>query len=326
MKRARIISTGYYLPEKILTNKDLEKMVDTSDEWITKRTGIKTRHIAAPDEAASDMGIKAARMAISKASINTKDIDMIICATITPDHLFPSTAAVMQNKLGIKNSSAFDLSAACSGYIYALSVAESFLLQNKADNVLVVASEKLSCITDWEDRNTCVLFGDGAGAALLQRSEGESGILSSYLQADGSLGDLLILPAGGSRKPASKETLENRDHYLKMEGNEVFKVAVRRMIEASKKSISDAGIEPEDIRLVIPHQANKRIIEAIRTKLNLTDDRVYTNLDHTGNTSAASIAIAMGEGEDKGRIKTGDIINIVSFGGGFTWAGMTIKW
>ena len=197
---------------------------------------------------------------------------------------------------------------------------------NKAKNVLVVASEKLSCITDWEDRNTCVLFGDGAGAAVLQKTPDKSGILSSFLKADGSLGDLLILPAGGSRMPASEKTLKNHEHYLKMEGNEVFKVAVRRMIEASQKSIKDAGVDPNDLDLLIPHQANKRIIEAIRSKLNLTEDQVYTNLDHTGNTSAASIAIAMAEAEEMNKINSGDIINIVSFGGGFTWAGMTIRW
>jgi len=325
MQRARIISTGYYLPDKILTNKDLEKMVDTTEEWITKRTGIKERHIAAENEASSDMGTAAVKMALDNAGLKPEDIDCLICSTITPDHFFPSTACVIQKNLNLVNAFAFDISAACSGYLYAISVAESLLLNGKINNAIVVAAEKMSSITDWEDRSTCVLFGDGAGAVILKKAEGERGILSTYHGSDGSLGDLLVLPAGGSRKPATAETVKNREHFLQMNGSEVFKVAVRRMIESAEAVIEKAGIQPSDIKLLIPHQANLRIINAIAKRLNLNDDQIFINLDKTGNTSAATIAISLGEAAEDGRLKENDIAVLVSFGGGFTWSGIALR-
>ena len=326
MNRARIISTGYYLPAKILTNKDLEKMVDTTDEWITKRTGIKERHIAAEGESSSDMGTEAAKMALKNAKMKPEEIDCVICSTVTPDHFFPSTACLIQKNLNLTNAFAFDISAACSGYPYALSVARSMLMNDSINNVIVVASEKMSSITDWTDRSTCVLFGDGAGAAILRNEDSESGILSVYHGSDGSLGDLLIVPAGGSRKPASYETVKNKQHFIQMEGNEVFKEAVRRMIESANYVIEDAGINVEDIKLVIPHQANLRIINAIAKRLKLKDDQVFINLDKTGNTSAATIAISLAEADESGLIKTGDIIILTSFGAGVTWGGIAIRW
>jgi 3-oxoacyl-[acyl-carrier-protein] synthase III len=324
--KARIIGAGYYLPKRILTNQDLEKMVDTSDEWITKRTGIKERHIAEATESSSDMGIKAAKKALEDAKISPLEIDGIICSTVTPDHSFPSNACLIQNSLGAKNAFAFDLSAACSGFIYALSVAESLLMQDKVKNVLVVACEKMSSITNWEDRSTCVLFGDASGAVVLHKEEGNNGILSSYLGADGSLGDLLILKAGGSRKPASMETVANKEHYLTMDGNEVFKVAVYRMIEAGSKALEKSGLKPENINLIIPHQANLRIIEAIAKRLDISREKVFVNLHETGNTSAATIAVGLAQAKEKKLIKENDIIVLTSFGAGFTWAGMVIRW
>jgi 3-oxoacyl-[acyl-carrier-protein] synthase III len=324
--KARIISTGYYLPPRVLTNEELEKMVDTTDEWITTRTGIKERHIAASDESTSDMGIHAARSAMKKAHIKPEEIDAVLCATVTPDHLFPSTACIIQRELGLKNAFACDLSAACSGFIYALSVAESLLLQDKANTVLVVASEKLSYITDWKDRSTCVLFGDGAGAAILKKEKGVRGILSAYLGSDGNLGNLLMVPAGGSRSPISLEAIENRQHYLKMQGDKVFKVAVQKMVESAKKAIELAGVKAEDVKLAIAHQANLRIIEAIAKRLNFKKSRMFVNLYKTGNTSAASIAIALSEAEETELLKKDDIILLVSFGAGLTWAGMVLRW
>lgn len=326
MHRAKIVSAGYYLPSRILTNKELERMVDTTSEWITTRTGIKERRIARDNESTSDMGINASVIAMEKVGLRPEDIDAVICATVTPDYFFPSTACMIQKELELKNAFAFDLSAACCGFIYALTVAETLLLQNKVKTVLVVASEKLSSITDWEDRSTCVLFGDGAGAVIMQKGDGKSGILSSYLGSDGNLGDLLMVPAGGSRKPASEETVKNREHYIKMEGNRVFKVAVHRMIEAATKSIELAGIKSKDIKLLIPHQANLRIIDAIVKRLDLKPEQIFVNLDKTGNTSAASIAISLGEAEEKNLIKRQDVIVLVSFGAGFTWAGMVLRW
>ncbi len=324
--KARIISTGYFLPERILTNKDLEKMVDTTDEWITKRTGITERRIASEEEASSDMGTRASQMAIENAGIKANEIDAVICSTITPDHFFPSTACLIQHNLRIKDAYAFDLSAACSGFLFALNTAESMLLSGKADTVLVVAPEKLSSITDWKDRSTCVLFGDGAGAAILKKDESGNGIQSTYLKSDGAFGDLLMVPAGGSRMPASPETIEKRQHYLKMKGNEIFKVAVKSMIKAAKHVIKDAAFKPEDIKALIPHQANMRIINAIEKRLSLKDEQIFVNLDKTGNTSAASIAISLGELESSGGLKEGDKVVLVSFGGGLTWAGIALTW
>jgi 3-oxoacyl-[acyl-carrier-protein] synthase-3 len=326
MTTARIISTGYYLPPTVLTNKDLEKLVDTTDEWIIERTGIKERRIAENDESTSDMGINAGKNALEKANMTPDEIDAIIVSTITPDHLFPSTACIIQRELKLKNAFAFDLSAACSGFIYALTMAESLLLNEKADTVLVIASEKMSSITNWEDRTTCVLFGDGAGAAILKRDNNKRGILSTYLASDGNYGDLLIIPGGGSRNPTSAESLKNKQHFLHMKGNEVFKVAVQKMLKAANISLERAGLKPEDIKLLIPHQANLRIIKAIAKRLNLKNDQVFINVDKVGNMSAATIALGLAEAQEKKIINEGDIINLVAFGAGFTWAGMALRW
>ncbi|MCX5715625.1 MAG: ketoacyl-ACP synthase III [Candidatus Omnitrophica bacterium] len=326
MYRARIISTGYYLPERVVTNKELEKLVDTTDEWITTRTGIKERHIAAAGESSSDMGIRAARWALEKAHMKPEEIDALICATATPDHSFPATSCLIQKALKFTNAFAFDVSAACSGFLYALTVAETMLLADKAKTVLVVATEKLSSVTDWTDRSTCVLFGDGAGAAILKKENGERGILSTYLKSDGTLSDLLMVPAGGSRKPASEETIKNREHYLRMDGNEVFRMAVHKMIEAVEEAIKRAGIKTEDVKFFVPHQANLRIIDAIAKRLKIKPEQMFVNLYKTGNTSAASIAIAISEAEEQGLIKSGDIIVLVSFGAGFTWGGIALRW
>jgi len=326
MIKAKIAAMGFYLPEKILTNADLEKMVDTNDEWITKRTGIKERRIARADETTADMGVIAAQNAINKAKINPEDIDIVICSTITGDYTTPSTACLLQDRLGAKNAFAFDISAACSGFIYALAVAEKFVLNEPRKTVLVVASEKLSSITNWEDRGTCILFGDGAGAAIVKASTDGKGIVSSYLRSDGSLYDFLMVKAGGSKKPASIETVQNREHFLSMDGSDVFKHAVSKMCESAEKTLELSGWESEELGMLFPHQANIRIIDAIRKRLSLPEEKVFVNLHKLGNTSAATIPISLAEAENKGLIKPGDKVLLVSFGGGFTWAGMSIIW
>ena len=322
----KIIGTGSYLPERILTNNDLERMVDTSDEWIVSRTGIKARHIAAKNEASSDLAIKASEKAIKDAKIKIEEIDLIIVATITPDMFFPSTACIVQTKLGIKDAVAFDISAACSGFIYALSIAHKYLSTNTNKVALVIAAETLSKITDWEDRNTCVLFGDGAGAAILKNVESKNGFLSFYLGADGKYGDLLKMPAGGSRMPATGETVRQRMHFLKMSGNEVFKIAVQSMIKSAQEALRKSGLKCEDVNLIIPHQANVRIIEAMAKRLKIPMDRVFLNIHRCGNMSAATTAVGLDEAYREGKIKPGDIVELVAFGGGFTWGGCVMKW
>ncbi len=325
-EKIKIIGTGAYLPEKILTNSDLEKMVDTSDEWIVSRTGIKERHIADDGEAASDLAVKAAEEAIKDAKIDKKDIDLVIVATITPDMFFPSTACIVQSKLGIKDTAAFDVSAACSGFIYALSIAHQFLDTGASKLALVIATETLSKITDWEDRNTCVLFGDGAGAAILKKVKGNNGFLSFYLGADGKHGDLLKMPAGGSRMPATEETVKQRMHFLKMRGNEVFKIAVQSMIKSAQEALKAGGLNCENVNLVIPHQANMRIIEAMAKRLRIPTEKIFLNIHRCGNMSAASIAVGLNEAYRQGRIKPDDIVELVAFGGGFTWGGCVMRW
>jgi 3-oxoacyl-[acyl-carrier-protein] synthase-3 len=322
----RIVGTGSYLPEKVLTNKDLEKMVDTSDEWIVSRTGIKERRICSDKEAASDLGIKAARRALEYANVKVKDVDLLIVATITPDMFFPSTSCIIQTKLGIKNAAVFDLNAACAGFIYSLSTAQQFLQIGTYKTAVVIATETLSKITDWEDRNTCVLLGDGAGAAVLKKEKGDSGILSCYLDADGRYGDLLNMPAGGSRIPATVATVKNRLHYLKMKGNETFRIAIPEMTKSVKRGLENCGLKIEDVSLVIPHQANIRIIRALARRLSLPIEKVFINIDRCANTSAATVAIALDEANRRGRIKKGDIIELVAFGAGFTWGSCVIKW
>jgi len=325
MKGVKIISTGYYIPEKILTNQDLEKMVDTSDEWITTRTGIKERRIADEKDAVSDLAIKAARKAIEKSGIPKEKIDLIINGTFTPDYPLPASACLVGEKLGIKNVQMFDLSAACSGFIYSLSVAYSMIKTGLSNYALVIGSEKLSAVTDWQDRNTCVLFGDGAGCAILGSSH-EEHFLSFSCGADGSYRELLYIPAGGSLMPATEETVKNRLHFVKMEGNKTFKVAVSKMAEVARGAMKKAGISSEDIKLVIPHQANIRIIEALARFLNVPMEKVFFFFDKIGNCSAATVPVALAQGDEKGLVKKDDIVLLVAFGGGFTWAGAVIKW
>ena len=324
--RVRIVGTGSYLPEKILTNKDLEKIVDTSDEWIVSRTGIRERRICSDKEAASDLGINAAQRALEDANVKVGDIDLLIVATITPDMLFPATSCIIQSKLGIKNAAVFDLNAACAGFIYSLSTAQQFLLTGTYKTALVIATETLSKITDWKDRNTCVLLGDGAGAAVLRREKGESGILSCYLDANGQYGDLLNMPAGGSRLPATITTVRKRLHYLKMKGNETFRIAIPEMAKSVKRGLENCGFKIEDVALLIPHQANIRIIKALAKRLSLPMEKVFINIDRCANTSAATVAVALDEANRQGRIREGDIIELVAFGAGFTWGSCVIKW
>jgi len=321
-----IVGLGAYLPEKVLTNADLEKMVNTSDEWIVERTGIKERRIARDDEAASDMAVEAARRAIENAGLKPEDIGLIIVATITPDMFFPSTACVVQKTLGINHAPAFDVSVACSGFIYGLAIANQFIGTGTYKYVLVVASEKLSSITDWTDRSTCVLLGDGAGAAVLGPAKNGT-ILSCYLGADGSKGDLLKMPAGGSRKPASLRTIEDKLHFLKMEGAELFKHAVKIMAEAALKATEPLGLKGNDIDLIIPHQANIRILNAVAKRMGVNPaEKVYLNIEKYGNMSAASTAVALVEAVQEGRIKKGDTILLDAFGAGLTWGAIVIKW
>ncbi|UCB44847.1 MAG: ketoacyl-ACP synthase III [Spirochaetota bacterium] len=321
-----IKSTGVYVPEKVLTNIELEKMVDTSDEWITSRTGISTRRIAVDGEATSDLAYKAGLVALEKAGMTPDELELIIVATITPDMFFPSTGCIVQDKLGAKNAVAMDINAACSGYIFSLAIGSRFLETGTYKNALIIGAEKLSCITDWKDRNTCVLFGDGAGAAIITPSNGEGKLLAFDLGSDGSYGDLLYLPGGGSRNPASKETVENRLHYIKMDGNPVFKIAVNKMMATFKKSLKAAGLKPDDISVLITHQANLRIIEALRSFLKLPKEKVFVNIEKYGNTSAASIGIALHEACEKKIIKRGDIIGLAAFGGGLTWGSAIIQY
>lgn len=325
MRKVGIIGLGEYLPKKILTNADLEKMVDTSDEWITTRTGIKQRRIAAKNEATSDLAINAGRQALEDAGIDPQDIELIIVATITPDMPFPSVACILQSAFSVKNAVCFDVSAACAGFVYALSVAKQFIARGIYKNALVVGAEVLSSITDWQDRNTCVLFGDGAGAVVLSEVK-SGGILSTYLGSDGSKKDLLMVPAGGSRNPPSHQTLDNRLHYIKMQGNELFKLAVTIMTEAAQVTLKQAGLECEDISLVIPHQANMRIIMAMAKKLGLPKEKIYLNIEKYGNMSSASTATALCEAAKTGRIKKGDIVLLDSFGAGLVWGACVIKW
>jgi len=320
-----IIGIGSYLPEKILTNAELEKMVETSDEWITSRTGIKERRIAKDTEVTSDLAIHAATRALKKANISSQDLDAIIVATITPDMFFPSTACFIQKGLGAKNATAFDISAACSGFIYGLTIAKSFIDSHTCKTVMVLGAEKLSSITDWTDRNICVLLGDGAGAVILRETDSSSDILSAYLGADGNYGDLLCIPGGGSRNPATHKTIDDRLHYMKMEGNKLFKIAVKTMADSVQKAIKLAGINCEDVKLIIPHQANIRIVEAVAKQLDVPMEKVFLNIQKYGNTSAATTPIALEEAIYEDKVKKGDIVVLVAFGGGLTWGATAIK-
>jgi len=322
----RILSTGSHVPKDILTNADLERMVETSDEWITTRTGIKERRIVTPDLASSDLAEKAGRRALEKAGLEAKDLDAIIVATVTGDQPFPSTACLVQARLGATNAFGFDVSAACSGFLYGCEVARSLISSGGPRTILVIGVEVLSKIIDFEDRNTCVLFGDGAGAAILTVGDDEHHIVGTDLGSDGNHSSLIELPAGGSRLPITPEVLERRDQYMKVKGNEVFKLGVRGMIDTCQKVLAEAGLSPSDVNLVIPHQANLRIIEAVVKRLEIDPDRVAVNIQNYGNTSSASVPIALDEAIDQGRLKSGDLLLTVVFGGGLTWGSMLVRW
>jgi len=323
---AKIVGTGMAVPERILTNADLEKMMDTSDEWITTRSGIKERRIADEKIAASDLALEASLKALDEAKLKPQDLDLIIVGTVTPDFLLPSTACVLQDRLGNKTAAVMDVVAACAGFIYGLSVAKAFVNTGQFKSALVIGVEILSKFTNWEDRNTCVLFGDGAGAAIVQASKGEGGIVSTYISGDGSLANLLHAPIGGTRTPLTKENIDLKQHKIIMAGSEVFKSAVRAMGDSALKVIELAGLKSGDIDLLIPHQANIRIIEATAKRLKLPMERVYVNIDKYGNTSSASVPMALDEAKRKGRIKKGDKVVLVAFGGGFTWGAALIEW
>lgn len=321
----KILGTGSYTPAKILTNADLEKMVETTDEWITTRTGIKERHIAAENQATSDLAIEAAKKAIEDARIKPEDIGLIIVATVTPDMFHPSTACFVQKGIGAVNASAFDISAACSGFIYGLTIARNFIENGGAKTILLIGAETLTRQTDWTDRNTCVLFGDGAGAILLGATEGPSSVLSTYLGADGGYWNLLYMPGCGSRNPASQKVLDEHLPFIKMGGKETFKVAVTKMSLAAEKAIELAGLKFNDLSLLIPHQANKRIIEAVAKKADFPMEKVYVNIHRYGNMSAATTIVALDEARKSGRVKAGDLVELVAFGGGFTWGAAVLK-
>lgn len=324
---AVIAGTGFDVPEKIMTNADLEKLVDTSDEWIVERTGMKERRIARPDQAASDFALAACRHALADANTRPDEVDLIIVATVTGDMAFPSTACILQGKLGCTHAAAMDLSAGCTGFIYALATARQFIATGTYKTILVVGVEVLSKITDWTDRGTCVLLADGAGAAVLRATdEPGRGIIASYLGADGSRGNDLYMPAGGSRIPASHESVAARQHYLKMNGNAIFKVAVRAMADSVRRVLEQARLKASDIKLLIPHQANLRIIEAVAKLLRFPMDNVFVNIQKYANTSSATTIIALDEARKAGRILPGDLVVLVAFGAGLTWGGVAIRW
>lgn len=322
-----IIGTGSYAPAKVLTNADVEKLVDTSDEWIRTRTGISERRISTEDEATSDLAYQASVAALETASLDPADLDMILVATITPDMFFPSTSCILQNRLQARRAAALDISAACTGFVYGLAVADGLVRLGTFRNILLVGAETLTKIVNWKDRNTCVLFGDGAGAVVLRASEGERGILSTHLFADGTKGSLLMMPGGGSRRPFSQRVLDEGLAAIQMaNGNEVFKGAVRAMEDAALTALKYNNLEVGDVDLMIPHQANLRIIDAVRQRLGFTGDRVCVNVQRFGNTSAASIPLALDEAVRGGRVKAGDLVLLCAFGGGLTWGSALIRW
>ncbi|HPP23748.1 MAG TPA: beta-ketoacyl-ACP synthase III [Candidatus Saccharicenans sp.] len=326
VRRIKIRSTGVYLPDKVLTNADLEKMVDTSDEWITTRTGIKERRIVSKEQVTSDLAVNAARMALERGGLKAEDVDLILVATNTPDTIFPATACWVQKKLGIKEIPAFDLEAGCTGLLYALIVAESLILSGTARRILLIGADILTKITNWEDRSTCVLFGDGAGAFILEESDDDSGLISHYWGADGSLAELLILPGGGTLHPANEKTVEKKLHYLTMKGNEVFKHAVKRMGESALEALKRAGLDKSQVDYLIPHQANLRIIDATGERLNLPKEKIVANIHKYGNMSVATIPVALHELAEEGKLQKGQIIVMVAFGAGFTWAAAVYRW
>jgi 3-oxoacyl-[acyl-carrier-protein] synthase III len=324
--RGAIVGTGHALPSRVLTNSDLERMVDTTDEWIVARTGIKERHIAGKDEYTSTFAVEASRQALAAAGVKPIDIDMIVCATVCPDMTLPSTACLIQSQLGAKRAAAFDLVAACSGFIYSLTVANQFIRTGAAKNVLIVGAELLSRYVDYTDRATCVIFGDGAGAAVVVPRNDGSGLIASRIQSDGDYAEFLYTPGGGTRYPASQESLEARLHFIKMKGNELFKLAVRNMTEITNQVLDEARMTVGDIDLLIPHQANQRITDAVSERLGLPSEKIYANIARIGNTSSASIPIALNECVQTGRLRKGDVVGFVSFGAGVTWGSALLKW
>jgi len=319
--------TGHYAPKRVVTNDDLAKIVDTSDEWIATRSGIRERRIADETETNTEMATRAARAAMEDAGVTAADIDLVIVGTCTPDSPLPAAAVHVQRKLGIKNAPAFDVAAACSGFLYALDVADAMIRSGRYKRALIIGVEKLSAFTDWTDRTTCVLFGDGAGAAVIAaHPEMTEGVIGTKLYTDGNACDLLYIQAGGSSRPASAETVANREHFIRMRGKEVFKLAVTAMEDAAIEICERHGVKPSDLKLVIPHQANLRIIESIAARMDLTKEQVYINVDRYGNTSAASIPIALDEARKNNRIQSGDLVLLVAFGAGLTWASALIRW
>jgi 3-oxoacyl-[acyl-carrier-protein] synthase-3 len=323
--RSRISGTGSYVPDRILSNADLERMVATSDAWITERTGIRERRIAAPGQACSDLGAEAARRALKAAGVSAADLEFILVGTCTPDQPLPSTACLIQAQLGATRAAACDVSAACCGFVYALSVGDAFV-KTGGGHVLVIGSEVMSAIMDWSDRGTCILFGDGAGAVVLSPSDSERGILSTSLHSDGCLADLICVPGGGSRMPPSEKMLSEGAQYLKMKGNETYKVAIKTLEDVARETMAANGMSITDVDLYVPHQANVRIIRAVAERLRLPMEKVFLNLDRYGNTSAASIPLALDEAVQAGRVKNGDMVLLGAFGGGLTWASALIRW
>ena len=323
---AYITTTAHYVPEKILTNKDIESMVDTSDEWIRSRTGIEQRHIVSSNEASSDLSTHVANQLLKKRGIDASEIDVIIVSTVTPDHLTPSTAAIVQNNINASNTWGFDLSAACSGFLYGLETGSKLIESKKYNKIMVIGVDTMTSILDFKDRETCIIFGDGAGGVILENATNNNGIISSILRTDGSGAEDLQVLAGGSRKPATNNTIKNREHYIRQDGKKVFKFAVKRMAEVSEKILKDNGLTGNDIDLFIPHQANKRIIDATRKRCGISEDKVFININKYGNTTAGTIPICLNEAVEDKRIKTGDYILLSAFGSGYTWGSILIKW
>ena len=326
MTRATITSTAHYVPEKILTNHDIEKLVDTSDEWIQSRTGIKQRHIVSEDEASSDLSTHVAKDLLAKRGIEPSQVDVIIIGTVTPDHLTPSTAAIVQNNINAQNAWGFDLSAACSGFLYGLETGSKLIESGAYKTVMVIGVDTMTSVLDFNDRETCVIFGDGAGGVLLEPSDSNDGIISSILKTDGSGASSLRILAGGSRKPASENTLVNREHYIRQDGKKVFKFAVKRMADVSAEILLNNGLKGEDIKLFIPHQANKRIIDATSERCGIPKEKVLINIERFGNTTAGTIPIGLNEAVENNLINNGDYLLLSSFGSGFTWGSILIKW
>ncbi len=324
--KAKFLGTGKALPQKVLTNADIEKMVETNDEWIRTRTGILERRVTSREEATSDLAITAAKEALANANVKAEELDSIIVATCTPDMVFPSVSCIVQSALGAKNAMGMDVSAACSGFIFGLATAKSFIESGQSKKLLLIGVDTLSKITNWQDRSTCILFGDGAGAAVISAEPGDAGILSVYTASDGTQADILKVPGGGSRNPICKEILDDKSYTIQMDGPEVYKLAVTKMVEASEKALELAGKQASDLKLIIPHQANLRIIESVAKRLKVREDQVFVNVQKYGNMSAATTIVALDEAQREGRLKRGDLVELVAFGAGLTWGASVIRW